>query len=321
MANQESWNYLQTFYSATHTQQFLNGCYDKFPDKSHLSFQNSYTFIYYLEHGKKYYNQALVAPYELQPVLLFYGMIQLMKATILTVDPNYPETTQVLAHGVSTRKRKRSQYEFLHDEVKVQKNGLLTHFSEKMFHVKHLEGEKFKMGDLMRKIPELHHLFYYINKEKIAYPMVKSSENNLSLSIDSHLLDKLNLTYEGFIHFLESYVSIDPEKCQEKNNQITIALNKPLNPINSVPIQWEANNQIFHIPTKRELFQGFPELLVHYLLLYNLSMICRYETDWWGELFHSFSSNDLPFITEFLEVTKYKVPYYISLILKKGQLI
>ena len=27
-----------------------------------------------------------------------------------------------------------------------------------------------------------------------------------------------------------------------------------------------------------------PELLIHYLLLYNLSMISRYETDWWYDL-------------------------------------
>ena len=57
-----------------------------------------------------------------KPMLLFYGMGQLFKACLLTIDPNYPESTSVLAHGVTTRKRKKQGYQFLEDEVKIQKN-------------------------------------------------------------------------------------------------------------------------------------------------------------------------------------------------------
>ncbi|MEH7537842.1 YaaC family protein, partial [Bacillus toyonensis] len=55
---------------------------------------------------------------------------QLFKACLLTIDPNYPESTTVLAHGVTTRKRKKQGYQFLEDEVKIQKNGLFTHVAE-----------------------------------------------------------------------------------------------------------------------------------------------------------------------------------------------
>lgn len=239
MDKKNPWAFFRTFFSASHMQKYLKQRYKNLPDQEKLAFQNSYTIIYYIEHGKKYYDQSLIAPYELQPVLLFYGMVQLMKALILTVDPNYPETTQVLAHGVSTRKRKKSQYEFLFDEVKVQKNGLISYFSEKVFHMKQLEGEKYKMVDLLVQIPELQSTFKIMNKEKQSVPLCKKNENT------------------------------------------------------------------------------FPELLVHYLILYNLSMICRYETEWWGELFHTYASNDLPFITEFLETTKQKVPYFISLLFEE----
>ena len=53
-------------------------------------------------------------------------------------------------------------------------------------------------------------------------------------------------------------------------------------------------------------------MLAHYLLLYNLSMISRYETEWWYELLHTYSSKDYPFILRFLEVTAQKIPYLIS---------
>ncbi len=58
-------------------------------------------------------------------MLLFYGMSQLFKACLLTIDPNYPESTTVLAHGVTTRKRKKQGYQFLEDEVKVQKKWII----------------------------------------------------------------------------------------------------------------------------------------------------------------------------------------------------
>lgn len=317
MENLDAWRYFRTYYSSTYTQQFLKKCYQNLTDGEKLSYQNSYTLIYYLEHGKKYYDQSLIAPYELQPVLLFYGMIQLMKAAILTVDPHYPQTTQVLAHGVSTRKRKKSQYEFLQDEVKVQKNGLLMYFAEKMFHMKHLEGEKHKMGDLMKRIPELHSYFYYTSKDKISYPF--SIINKFTYSTSNKILDTLNLSEGGIVFFLREH-SINIKTCSNEKGQLLFTFLKTQCPLTSSPLQYNFSKQQFFLPTNRNLYAFFPELLTHYLLLYNLSMVCRYETDWWGDLFHSFSSNDLPFICEFLDVTKQKVPYYISLLFKNSQL-
>ncbi|OIJ16259.1 hypothetical protein BKP35_04625 [Anaerobacillus arseniciselenatis] len=309
-----SWDYLRTFYSAEHSQQFLRKCYETFSDADKLSYQNSYAFIYYLEHGKKYFDQAETAPYELQPVLLFYGMVQLMKAGILTVDPNYPETTQVLAHGVSTRKRKKSQYSFLLDEVKVQKNGLLPHFSEKLFNLKQLEGEKYKMGALMQKVPELHKTFYYITNEKLAYEAQVSNEG---IIISSKILDQLNISKDAFVNFLNDHLKYKIVSCDEQKTTLLLKIDRKLTSLSSSPFQFNLSSGVYSLPTKRELFSFFPELLAHYLLLYNLSMVCRYETEWWGELFHSYPTNDLPFITHFLKTTKHKVPYYISLILKK----
>ncbi len=53
---------------------------------------------------------------------------------------------------------------FLEDEVKVQKNGLFTHVAEQLFHMKHLEAEKFNMLELMGNIPELQNLLRYSQK-------------------------------------------------------------------------------------------------------------------------------------------------------------
>ncbi|WP_082406906.1 YaaC family protein [Bacillus sp. JCM 19041] len=44
-----------------------------------------------------------------------------------------------------------------------------------------------------------------------------------------------------------------------------------------------------------------PELALFYLVLYNLSMICRYETEWWGERLHTMDCDEIPFIKQFLQ--------------------
>ena len=70
---------------------------------------------------------------------------------------------------------------------------------------------------------------------------------------------------------------------------------------------------IYHLRTDpRNSKPVLPELLVHYLLLYNLSMISRYETDWWYDLLGSYGSEDYPFIYQFLNISAQKIPYYIS---------
>ncbi|MGG3843553.1 YaaC family protein [Anoxybacillus kestanbolensis] len=219
----------EVFYSSNFTQQFLLDRYKQEgrEDAEKKSYDNCYPFMYYLQHGEKFYDTAHEAPLAIKPVLLFYGNVQLLKACLLTIHADYPETSSVLAHGVSTRKRKKQNYDFFKDEVKVQKHGLFTYFSEKMFHVKHAYGEKFCMKDLLEHIEELTPLFELYFK---------------------HVNERSKHTHE---------------------------------------------------------------VVAHYLLLYNLSMICRYETEWWYDLLHSYSNDAYPFIVQFLEVTEHKIPLYL----------
>src|SRR6476659_1547632 len=149
------------FFSAIDTQSYLKNSYQKLAieQAEQKSYENCYPFIYYLEHAKIYYDQAANSPILIQPILLFYGFVHLIKACLLTKDPKYKENTTVLAHGVTSRKRKKQQYEFLKDEVKFQKNGLFSCMVEKMFNLKNKEGDKITMMDLLQQIPELHPLF------------------------------------------------------------------------------------------------------------------------------------------------------------------
>jgi hypothetical protein len=311
------WRRLTLFHSTNVVQKFLYHCYIKQErqDAAKKSYANCYPFIYYLEHGQSFYSTAKDAPLSIKPVLLFYGMVQLLKACLLTVDPEYPESTLVLAHGVSTRKRKKQSYEFFEDEVKAQKHGLFTHFSEKMFHVKHLSGEKFQMRTLLQRIYELHELFAVYYNENLSLD-VSHDHLNQNITIPAKILDHYHMTFGRFKEYItkELYsfniISIKDEGSSSCIH-ITMDNKQKLTPLSCEPFLYGIYDRTYRLPTNITEISKIPEIIAHYLLLYNLSMICRYETEWWNELLHSYSSDAYPFIIKFLSVTADKVPFLL----------
>lgn len=245
-------------------------------------------------------------------MLLFYGMVQLIKACILTVDPNYPETTAVLAHGVSTRKRKKRNYSFLQDEVKIQKDGLLRHFARVLFSFDILCFERLSMESLFARIPEMNLIFAYINKDE---PSKLVQINGRTIYLPATVLDDVNMTHRRFSEFFQDH-SVHSWSFVEEGAVTFYESTQQLTPLQCAPFLFHRNGH-YYLPTKRNLFHSIHEIIVHFLLLYNLSMICRYETEWWNDLFHTFASNDLPFIQQFLSVTAEKVPFLLSLYLQQ----
>jgi hypothetical protein len=311
----KEWNSYTLFFSAEYSQAYLKKCYRKLnldqPDLK--SFENCYPFMYYLEHGKLYYEQAENSPLAIQPIMLFYGLVHLIKACILTVEPDYPETTSVLAHGVSTRKRKKQQYSFTEDEVKFQKNGLFSLMAEKMFHMKQLEGEKATMGDLLEQIPELAGIYSELKGKQIFEAV---TETDSVYSLPKSILDQFHMTENRFKEFFQSKSSIPISFLQEEQQRIKFAANLA-EKAEPTPLKYNLEEHHYSFPLNKGDMFLFPELLLHYLLLYNLGMIARYETEWWSELIKMMPNEDYPLIQTFLKSTVKKGPYLIYQYLMK----
>lgn len=304
------WTSFSLFFSASSTQNYLKKCYtdQHIENAEQKSYENCYPFIYYLEHGKVYYEQAKVAPLIIQPILFFYGFVHLIKACILTVDPNYPETTSVLAHGVSTRKRKKQQYLFFQDEVKIQKTGLFPFITEKMFHVKHFEGEKATMSDLFKQIPELTGLFSQLEGKKTFIEVI---QNNDEFLIPVSVLDFFHMTENRFIEFFIQKSKGAFEFHKVIHNSEIVFKKENRKKFDSSPLRFNLDSGTHSLPLNRGNEFEFNELLIHYLLLYNLSMIARYETEWWSELVKTMPNKDFPFIQTFLKLSLSKGPFLI----------
>jgi hypothetical protein len=296
------------FFSALDTQSYLKNSYQKLAveQADQKSYENCYPFIYYLEHAQIYYKQAADSPLLIQPILLFYGFVHLIKACLLTTVPCYPENTSVLAHGVSTRKRKKQQYEFLKDEVKFQKNGLLPCMLENMFGIKYLEGDKATMSELLQQIPELNSLFLQLEGKRT---FLNISNQQQSFSFPKQIMDSFHMTENRFIEFIEMKSSSALTYKESTTDCLLFdGINKN-NEITPAPLKYNLEEGHFSFPLTKGDYLTFPEIVFHYLLLYNLSMIARYETEWWSELLKTMPNKDYPFIVQFLSTTSKKGPF------------
>ncbi|MCR2823337.1 YaaC family protein [Lederbergia panacisoli] len=307
------WKRFTVFQSAETTQHYLKKCYSGIINNEvdTKSYDNCFAFMYYLEQGEVFYRQASLSPLSIRPILLFYGLIHLIKACLLTVDPFYPSSTSVLAHGVTTRKRKKRHYKFLHDEIKVQKNGLCTFFSEQLFHVKHLEGEKFHMVDLLTLIVELEDVMLPILGRSNMISLERIDEKKWVIPkkiYESYYMDRIRLKEYLNGKYVEEILWDD-----EKLELPAFKKQKIISP----PFRYHIFNQNLYLPAEKHSNMGLPDMIVHYLLLYNLSMISRYETEWWIDLIKTTPNSDYPFIKSFLEITEKKGPFLVEEYLSK----
>lgn len=306
----EIWNSISLFYSASTTQKYLQTRYQmhSLEDSNRHSFENCQTFMHYLEYAQTYYKESQTAPLSIKPILLFYGYIQLMKACLLTVDPHYPDSSSLLAHGVSTRKRKKQQYEFLNDEIKIQKKGLFGYLNEKIFRAKTAEGEKICMSELITQLPELHHQLNYFNRMS-SFPLIKHGKTYL---FSSEILNSVHMTVGRFQEYLQQSFQLSLD-LKEEQNRISFTEKQPFSYNYHQPFRYNILNDHFHLCIQKEsICTRYGEMLIHYLLLYNLSMIARYETDWWLDLLKTSPNEDFPIIQTFLNITSVKGPFLVS---------
>ena len=238
-------------------------------------------------------------------------MAQLLKACLLTVDPHYPSQTSVLAHGVTSRKRKKQHYRFSEDEVKIQRNGLCMHVLKHLFHLNGLEDERFTMIHLLSKIPEMSHILEF---QKQPSTLVKVEKAN-GMMIKDHIPLLYNMSDERFIEYFEFHTSWKLKEREAKRLAFDVSFEE--NPALATHLHYDLEMDQWFIPSSRDSFLGVPEIISHYLLMYNLSMIARYETEWWYELLSQYISDDYVMIERYMEIAEEKFPAYIMMLLEE----
>ncbi|GEN89695.1 YaaC family protein [Oceanobacillus sojae] len=288
-------------------QKYLEKSYQSQDDTKTKSYQNSSAFIHYINNGISFMESSQSSNILVQPVLSFYGMMHLLKGWLLTKRPDYPETTAVLAHGLTARKRKRKDYRFIEDEVKIQQQGLFPYVSRYLFSHHPFPLNRVSMQLLLRSIPELSTIWNF-NKEN---PMVIIGEKgSKQLYFPDSILDGFHLKETTFVERIRPFLP-PIEDIQQKEGGLELYLTGSVTDWNG-PFRYHLYNECIYFPAARADYFPYSEILVHYLLLFNLSMICRYETEWWGELIQMKTNREYPLIQQFLKITQQKTPALIS---------
>lgn len=290
------------------------------------AFTNTQKFIYFLKQGTTYFVAARSSERMIQPLLTYYGMTSLMKALILLHDPNYPKTTAVLQHGLTTRKKKKDNYDISFDEIKIQKDGLVPHFSKVVFNFSLTVHEKFNVKQLIGLLPEFQPTYELIYNTQTLFPLQILSENShrvlFRLNVTEHLIQHLSnttncsivslITASNFImHDYPNHLNIDIVETNETyidfilfKHDGKLAFIEDLHP--SIFRDYKGN---FFLNTQKLSLRH--ELIVFNMLMYILGMLCRYDTEAWGDILFTRSSDNLFLIDELLRLTIRKFPNLI----------
>jgi hypothetical protein len=312
------WGLFLYFESTPTTKDYLFRSYSRLEsekDATRLAFENTQKLIYLLKQGAAYFNSAKHSDIIVRPLLLYYGITSLMKAIILIKDPYYPRTTSVLQHGITTRKKKKSNYIFQQDEIKVQKDGLLPLFSQLVIADPLKLHSKYKVSDLFGLIPELQDSFSLLFQRKtmINLRVTRESPSSCIFSFSKKELEENSLAFSDAISMFPVNILANEEIVilSEEELSFTLITSK------SCYLPERDNAQIFR-DYRGDYFFYFRnplsisnDIIVYNMLMYILGMLCRYDTELWGEILFSFNSNDLFIIEEFLNLALRKFPNLI----------
>lgn len=325
------WDTYVYFENEQTTREFLKKRYEElgFEKLIPLVYQATPKFIYAVKQAREYYRAAEHCDILTKPLLLYYGMMALSKALIATRDPEYPSTTSVLKHGLSTRRLKRDDYSFAEDEVRVQKDGLFNVLHRTLNGPPIENGTRLRMKDLLAVIPELIHPYRRLYGEPAVAtlhhveaasqpPADRQGGTGIGHRNAWHLPRSIvavgKKTTEEFLDLLNRHGGEQarffyPEDAHDEEGVLRIHLDGDGHLRHPLVTHDFSGQPYLRLPHEGDL--AIPEASVHYMIMFVLGMLCRYETERWGEMILTFSSHDTFVINEFLNVSMRKFPNMI----------
>ncbi|MFM1655519.1 YaaC family protein [Brevibacillus sp. B_LB10_24] len=306
------WDWLRYLETEPAARKFLIKSYDamKIEHPERLSFQQSSRFSYTWRQARAFYDAADQCDLLVRPTLLFYGCTHLLKGYLITRDPYYPRTSRMLQHGVTTRKMKKSPYQLLADEIRPQKEGLFSHLA-KIIGDFPLQN-RYSVSQLFSYVPELREECKLVlgytswqsvirqNQSLLAFPSVP--QGTLGFSLET-FLDFLNRLAPAGIRFFPAEGS---SAADAKLVGVSAAKGCLLD---QHPLFAEAESELCFWSGEEPF--PLPKWAVHYMLLYMLSMLSRYETESWGELILSHTLSEVYLVDRFLDIHQRVFPGYI----------
>jgi len=310
-----AWDTMRYFETEPTARKYLARCYqnENVENPERLAFHQSTRFLYLWRQARLLYSTAAKADLSIQPLLLFYGCTCLLKGMLITRDPAYPQNSRVLQHGVTTRKVKRSPYVLTEDEIRPQKEGFFSHLAQR-FHLTPLR-DRYLVHDLFVSLAEMSDIYAHFAEQRphwvpLELTSVTPEKGDHFETVPSYRIifpemtdGPLTYSDDTFIQYVRrlapSAISFEWTARETGQGKRLILPQFALSQLEQHPLFYCRDHKLFFWNGSTE-FLPLPQWASHYLLLYILGMLCRYETEWWGEMTMSHSMAERYIIESFL---------------------
>lgn len=264
----------------------------KYPDSEakKLAYRNVHAFTSYIKQGMALFQTAKNSDFWSSSLLIYYGMMSLLKAISLSIDANYPHSTSLLQHGLTSPKRKKEPYRFFHDEVRVQKNGFFPYLCQLFSHPVPT-GERFKLELLCAFIPDLQVMLQQLHKKTYWWKVVYLDGK---LICPLTIVDQLCISVDSFVRRLNQKNSALCFSIQSVSNEyFTLEVNEPEKILQHPWLKQDGDRSFYLWDQLNSTVDPLPEILAYYALFFSLSMLCRYDPPVWYELHNDIEKEQL----------------------------
>jgi hypothetical protein len=274
---------------------------------------------------------ALCSSLEVQPLLHYYAVLDAVKVLLHLYDLRYPASTAVLQHGLSTRRAKRESYAWVHDTVSVYKEGVFQSCAAILPWSKPLP-QRFIVGDLLGCLPwmrdavarfheEYVHLYPVVHRPVYGIPcstngsekageMAPCNPDTMAWYISRAAATRRNLTVDEWRKTFGAAAGARTETASEPEALPggVPGLELPRDPAEPQGLMYLPVPPLHHPWTVVD--QGIlyvcddwpmPRWMLHLVLLYSLSVLCRYHPSEWSDILHWHNEVDAYLVRCYLE--------------------
>lgn len=309
------WEQLALYENETLAKRYLEKTYAQngIDQPRHEAFKNTDAFCAYLRQGRFFFQAVTPHTEQTAPLMLYYGLINLIKSILLSCDPSYPQHTGLLQHGCSTRKRKRQSYQLFYDEIRIQKEGLFPYMLKKLYDLSPIE-KIYPPKYLFGQLPDLQMLYRHITKQQTLYRMsLLKTSTGLKGTVSEAILDRLHLTLSAWVRrfhrFAPEHVKITEATCQEGKIHFIFSVDEVTHLYHPLLLKDMKAHIYLWLDPEFASYRPLPELAVAYLLLFAFSMLVRYDPPLWQEMWHTSAESAL--LSPFFSWVKRKIPQII----------
>lgn len=304
----ETWSMLSYFESKHNCLQYLEEKFGKIEvdgvtdqdrleaEQERLGTANDFAFT--VSAAREYYEAADKVTILTRPLLVFYGMVSLSKVLFTATHNRRSPSTK---HGLQKEKQPIGSLAEL--SVRITKDGTFPQFHG-CYCRDTLSNAKLSLKELLSLIPEVKVPFETIYNEKSRALRVLRTDIGISL-VDSEL-DK----YEDLENRMGQVPDIHArymDQYQRFSNSIVLWCKdrEARDPVNRAV----SGEEYLILPLKKNTrIIDLPEMSSHFLIMFLLGMLSRYEPKEWGRVIKGEESGEIYLIQKFLEVTKRKFP-------------